>query len=178
MSSRGIADKTAVVGIGTTNFGALYRNLDAERTPYDMGADAFEAALDDSGLSRDDIDGVLVCGIPDYGRMCDVLGIRYPRLVNVLQAGGRQASLTLQYAAMAVNSGIADTVACIYGNVGRSGGNRWGGGEGGGNVTGMNDAAYGMYTFEVLSSRLKPGCAETSIVNGILDLIAESRKHE
>jgi neutral ceramidase len=41
-----------------------------------------------------------------------------------------------------------------------------------------NDSAYGMYTFEVLSSRLQPGCAETSIVNGILDLIAESRKHE
>ena len=40
-----------------------------------------------------------------------------------------------------------------------------------------NDTAYGMYTFEVLSSRLKPGCAETSIVNGILDLIAESRVH-
>jgi acetyl-CoA acetyltransferase len=31
-----------------------------------------------------------------------------------------------------------------YGNVGRSAGNRWGGGEGGGNVTGFNDAAYGM----------------------------------
>jgi hypothetical protein len=35
-----------------------------------------------------------------------------------------------------------------------------------------NDSAYGMYTFEVLSSRLQPGCAETSIVNGLLDLIA------
>jgi hypothetical protein len=40
-----------------------------------------------------------------------------------------------------------------------------------------NDTAYGMYTFEVLSSRLQPGCAETSIVNGILNLIAESRIH-
>jgi neutral ceramidase len=39
-----------------------------------------------------------------------------------------------------------------------------------------NDEAYGMYTFEVLSSRLKPGCAESSIVNGILDLMAESRQ--
>jgi len=37
-----------------------------------------------------------------------------------------------------------------------------------------NDAAFGMYTFEVLSSRLQPGCAESSIVSGILDLIAES----
>jgi hypothetical protein len=41
-----------------------------------------------------------------------------------------------------------------------------------------NDTAYGMYTFEVVSSRLKPGCAETSIVNGIVDLIAESRGHQ
>jgi hypothetical protein len=35
-----------------------------------------------------------------------------------------------------------------------------------------NDAAFGFETFEVLSSRLKPGCAETSIVNGLLDLMA------
>jgi neutral ceramidase len=41
-----------------------------------------------------------------------------------------------------------------------------------------NDASYGMDTFEVLSSRLKPGCAEGAIVNGILDLMAASRGHE
>jgi hypothetical protein len=39
-----------------------------------------------------------------------------------------------------------------------------------------NDAAYGMYTFEVVSSRLQPGCAESAIVNGILDLMAELPK--
>jgi hypothetical protein len=37
-----------------------------------------------------------------------------------------------------------------------------------------NDAAYGMYTFEVLSSRLKPGCAESAIVDGIIDLMAKT----
>jgi hypothetical protein len=31
-----------------------------------------------------------------------------------------------------------------------------------------------MYTFEVLSSRLLPGCAERSIVNGFLTLIEDS----
>jgi neutral ceramidase len=36
-----------------------------------------------------------------------------------------------------------------------------------------HDAGFGMYTFEVLSSRLQPGCAESAIVNGILDLMAE-----
>jgi hypothetical protein len=38
-----------------------------------------------------------------------------------------------------------------------------------------DDASYGKYTFEVLSSRLQPGCAESAIVNGILDLIEKSR---
>lgn len=39
-----------------------------------------------------------------------------------------------------------------------------------------DDASYGKYTFEVLSSRLQPGCAESSIVNGILGLIEQSRQ--
>ena len=37
-----------------------------------------------------------------------------------------------------------------------------------------HDAGLGMYTFEVLSSRLKPGCAEDAIVNGILEMMHES----
>ena len=37
-----------------------------------------------------------------------------------------------------------------------------------------NDAAFGYQTFEVLSSRCKPGYAENAIVNGILDLINEA----
>jgi hypothetical protein len=39
-----------------------------------------------------------------------------------------------------------------------------------------NDAAFGYLTFEVLSSRCKPGYAENAIVNGILDLIADARR--
>jgi neutral ceramidase len=39
-----------------------------------------------------------------------------------------------------------------------------------------NDTAFGAYTFQVLGSRLKPGCAETAIVNGLLDLIATTEK--
>jgi hypothetical protein len=39
-----------------------------------------------------------------------------------------------------------------------------------------DDAAFGTYTFEVLSSRLQPGYAESAIVNGILDLMYESLK--
>jgi hypothetical protein len=39
-----------------------------------------------------------------------------------------------------------------------------------------DDESFGKNTFEVLSSRLQPGCAESAIVNGILELIADSRK--
>ena len=39
-----------------------------------------------------------------------------------------------------------------------------------------DDQSYGRYTFEVLSSRLKPGCAEKAIVNGLLGLIDEARR--
>jgi len=38
-----------------------------------------------------------------------------------------------------------------------------------------DDESYGKYTFEVLSSRVKPGCAESSIVHGLLDLIAQAK---
>jgi len=41
-----------------------------------------------------------------------------------------------------------------------------------------DDESFGKLTFEVLSSRLKPGCAESAIVNGILGLIDRSRKGE
>jgi hypothetical protein len=38
-----------------------------------------------------------------------------------------------------------------------------------------HDAAYGQYTFEVISSRLGPGCAESAIVEGILGLMDSTR---
>jgi hypothetical protein len=41
-----------------------------------------------------------------------------------------------------------------------------------------DDASFGKYTFEVLSSRLQPGCAESAIVSGILDLIRDSRQRD
>ena len=39
-----------------------------------------------------------------------------------------------------------------------------------------NDASFGANTFQVLGSRLKPGCAETAIVGGLLDLIQANDK--
>jgi neutral ceramidase len=47
--------------------------------------------------------------------------------------------------------------------------------NGGGTGYIPNDAAYAAYTFESLGSRFKPGCAESAIVNGLIDLIPQAR---
>jgi len=39
-----------------------------------------------------------------------------------------------------------------------------------------NDTAFGAETFQVLGSKLKPGCAEGAIVDGLLDLISNTQK--
>lgn len=39
-----------------------------------------------------------------------------------------------------------------------------------------NDEAYAQNTFEVVSSRLKPGCAETGIIDGLLDLEQQAER--
>jgi hypothetical protein len=38
-----------------------------------------------------------------------------------------------------------------------------------------NDTAFGALTFQVLGSKLKPGCAETAIVNALVDSIAATQ---
>lgn len=40
-----------------------------------------------------------------------------------------------------------------------------------------NDESFSHNTFEVLSSRLKPGCAEDGIVNGLAGLMSDSLQH-
>jgi hypothetical protein len=39
-----------------------------------------------------------------------------------------------------------------------------------------DDASFGAYTFQVLSSRLKPGCAETAIDGGLMNLLTANGK--
>lgn len=38
-----------------------------------------------------------------------------------------------------------------------------------------DDASFGHNTFEVLSSRLQPGCAETGIVDGIIGMMPQPK---
>lgn len=141
--SAGIRDKTAIVGIGATKFDTLYRNLDPERSSYELAAEAFRKALQDSGLEKNEIDGLVCVRVPSYQRMADVLGLPRLRLVNALEGAGRMAGVALQYAVMVIATGQADTVAVVYGNNGRSAGARYGGGVDPDSPAAY-DAMYGM----------------------------------
>lgn len=125
----------AVAGVGELDYGALYRekNLASPRDPYEMGAQVFSLALEDAGLKKDDIDGVLcVRDIKRYEYFCYKVGIDKPRLVNVLESSGRQSGVALQYAAMAIATGMCETCLVVYSNIGRSSRYNYGGtGDGG-----------------------------------------------
>lgn len=140
MNSRGPRE-AVIVGVGQTDFGALYDNRDTFRDAYNLGAEALRAALADAKLDKSELDGLLAARI-GYQRMADVAGLRYLRLVNNLPSAGRFSGVGVQYAMAMIESGQVDTVALVYGNNGRSVKQKYGG-EGDGPTTAY-DSMYGM----------------------------------
>jgi acetyl-CoA acetyltransferase len=121
----------AFVGVGDTDYGKLRREQDQltePRNAYSMGVSVARDAIRDANLTPEEIDGVLlVRDIPNYEEFCCKLGIKAPRLVNKLEGAGRQSGAAVQYAAMAIMTGIAETVLIVYSNNGRSVGDTYGG---------------------------------------------------
>ena len=73
-----MAGVAAIVGVGHTDWIADYASVRAGKKPHDSfghAAIAFTRALDDAGIDKSEIDGV-VSGPPTaHERMCEVLGI-------------------------------------------------------------------------------------------------------
>lgn len=109
-----LKDAAAVVGVATTRYGNF-----PETDEYGLAAQAFIAALDDAGLLRDDIDGLVTCRIPYYARMGEVLGLD-PAWSLTLPPHGRMSGIGIIEAVLALATGQATTVALLYANIGRS----------------------------------------------------------
>ena len=75
MANFDLKDRSAVVGVGNSQYG---RRL--MRSPIDLAADAIANALDDAGLTREDLDGMIVSfGSPigaDGDTLAQVLGLK------------------------------------------------------------------------------------------------------
>ena len=133
MPRRRLSRRYAVAGVGTTSWGRL-----AEHDPYDLGLWALKEALADAGLGWGELDGLIVNRIPDYQRFGEVAGLD-PRYVSTTPGQGRFSGICIQTAVAVLEAGLADVVALVYGNNGRSGGERYGGpadqyGSGGGGL--------------------------------------------
>ncbi|MEU6715106.1 thiolase family protein [Nonomuraea sp. NPDC046802] len=101
-----------IAGLGLTELGKVYG-----RTAPEFAAQAVRLAAADAGLDLHEVDGLLT----NTGITADVglglqrdLGLRHLRLLSEVQAYGSSAGAMVQYAAMAVMSGMADVVACVF----------------------------------------------------------------
>ncbi|MFD8530287.1 lipid-transfer protein [Streptosporangium canum] len=100
---------TAVAGIGATEF-----SKQSGRSELQLAAEAVFAALDDAGLSPSDVDG-LVTYTQDTNQEIAVareVGIGDLTFFSRVHYGGGAACGTVLHAAMAVATGVAETVVC------------------------------------------------------------------
>ena len=118
-----LKNKVAIVGVGTTEYGNFPQFND-----YALGAKAFKAAVEDCGIDKNQIDGLVCCRVPFYARMGEVLGLN-PRWTLQMPPHGRMSGMAIIEAMLAIETGAADYVALIYTNIGRSRRVNYGGDE-------------------------------------------------
>ena len=102
----------AIAGLGITEMGKVYG-----KTATDFAGEALELALQDAGLDAEDVDGLLINGNHSAEMVPTLqfsLGLTDLTLVNVMSAFGSSAGTMLQYAALAIASGQANVVACLF----------------------------------------------------------------
>jgi len=98
------------------------------------------AALDDAGLTLDDVDGVCHAGSPTA--LAEFLGIQ-PRYVDGTVVGGSSYELHVEHAAAAIAAGLADVVVSVYASTPRSDRHQPGGGGGPGGPGGRGGRPMG-----------------------------------
>src|SRR5207249_12165583 len=102
----------AIVGLGVTARGKVYG-----RSASDFAAEAISLALDDAGLKKEDVDGLLINANMSHEmspRLQMTLGFEDLSLLNVMNAYGSTAGTMIQYASMAIEEGLANVVVLVY----------------------------------------------------------------
>jgi acetyl-CoA acetyltransferase len=124
VSRHAYAGRAAVVGIGATEFSKA-----SGRSELQLALEACVAACDDAGIDPSQVDGLSTFTMdtnPENDLMRS-LGIAELTHFSRVPFGGGAPCATVQYAAMAVNEGVADYVLCYRAFNERSG-RRFGGG--------------------------------------------------
>ena len=106
-----ISGKAAICGLGITEMGRVYRSA------TDLAVEAVHLALQDAGLERTQLDGLLINAGTTRGVNIGLhvkLGLKELNVLTFMQGFGSSAGQMIQYAAMAVENGMADYVCCVF----------------------------------------------------------------
>jgi acetyl-CoA acetyltransferase len=113
--SSNLKGRYAIVGLGLTPMGRVYDS------PMGFAVEAVRLALDDAGLDRPDLDGLLLNpGIAWTDNamgsfaLQQALGLRDVRYSVAMNLGGATAAAMVQQAVMAIDAGLASAVACVF----------------------------------------------------------------
>ncbi|WP_226437348.1 lipid-transfer protein [Rhodococcus yananensis] len=103
----GLSRRAAIAGIGATDF-----SKDSGRSELRLAAEAVADALDDAGLSPSDVDGLVSFTMDTNTEVAVARAVGIPNLkfFSRIHYGGGAACATVQQAAMAVATGVADVV--------------------------------------------------------------------
>ncbi|MCX5995586.1 MAG: thiolase family protein [Chloroflexi bacterium] len=112
-----LRDKCAIVGASMTKLS----RKNPEMSTMGFALEACKKAIEDAGLQKDDVDGLLLAYPSQQGerhgfsgRVADLLGIS-SNFNATVDCGGATPIVTVQMAAMAVNAGMCKAVVCCYG---------------------------------------------------------------
>jgi acetyl-CoA C-acetyltransferase len=106
--------RVGVVGVGHGTFG---RRSDA--TVQELAFEAFRLAMQDAGITREDLDASVIAAVPEYHKQRSVAGVvqEYlnltPRPTWLTEVACASGSAAIRTAWMAIQSGLHDVVAVI-----------------------------------------------------------------
>ena len=103
--------KAAIIGIGEVPTRRSYPG----RTMYGLCADATRLALEDAGLRKADLNGLVTDGAGAPAAMAEYIGIR-PTFATGVSMQGASGATSVVVAVSAVNAGLCDTVLVVMGN--------------------------------------------------------------
>lgn len=104
-----LGGRAAVVGIGATEF-----SKDSGRSELKLAAEAVRAALDDAGIAPAEVDGLVTFTMDTSPEItvAQACGIGELTFFSRVHYGGGAACATVQQAALAVATGVAEVVVC------------------------------------------------------------------
>jgi acetyl-CoA acetyltransferase len=105
----GLSGRAAIAGIGATEF-----SKDSGRSELKLAAEAVRSALEDAGLTPADVDGLVTFTQDNNTEAAVAREVGIPQLTffSRIHYGGGAACATVQQAAMAVATGVAEVVVC------------------------------------------------------------------